>query len=348
LTSKPLLDVLAGRNPARRPIWFMRQAGRYLPEYRDVRQKARTFLDLCYNPELAAEVMLQPLRRFDLDAAIVFADILVVPHAMGVDLRFEENEGPVLEKISGMERIARLAPVSGSRQVKAVCETLQRVKDVLQSECGLIGFCGAPWTVASYMIEGGGSDRETARLFAYENPEWFSRLISLLVDQSVIYLSAQIKAGADVIQIFDSWAGELPSSLRDQWVVGPLADMTARLRQLHPDVPVIIFARGAGAAQPAVAEATKAQAIGIESELSIGWLAERISKNCAIQGNLDPLALLADETVARREAVKIAAAVPPRRHIFNLGHGIRPQTEPDRLQVVIDSVRQYDRDYGHG
>ncbi len=291
---------------------------------------------------------MQPLRRFDLDAAIVFADILVVPHAMGVDLRFEEGEGPVLEKVSGMERIARLAPVSGSRQVKAVCETLQRVKEALQPGCGLIGFCGAPWTVASYMIEGGSSDRETARLVAYENPEWFSQLISILVDQSVIYLSAQIRAGADVVQIFDSWAGDLPSSLRDQWVLAPLAAMTAKLRNLHPEVPVIVFARGVGVAHIDIADATRAQGIGIESELAIDWIAAKLSGTCAIQGNLDPVALLADQAVARREAVKIAAALPPARHIFNLGHGIRPQTEPDRLQAVIDSVRQYDREHGHG
>ncbi|MGQ0484694.1 MAG: uroporphyrinogen decarboxylase [Hyphomicrobiales bacterium] len=348
MASKPLLDVLNGRKPERRPIWFMRQAGRYLPEYRDVRQKAGSFLDLCYNPELAAEVTLQPLRRFDLDAAIVFADILVVPHAMGVDLHFEENEGPVLEKIRGVERISRLVPVSGSRQVKAVCETLQRVKEALQPESGLIGFCGAPWTVASYMIEGGSSDRETARLAAYENPEWFSRLIALLIDQSVAYLSEQIKAGADVIQIFDSWAGDLPASLRKNWVDGPLADMTARLREIHPGVPVIVFARGAGAAQPIVAEATKAQAIGIESELAIDWLAERIPGNCAIQGNLDPVALLAKEPVSVSEAVKLAAALPTGRHIFNLGHGIRPQTEPGRLQAVIEAVRTHDREHGDG
>ena len=326
----------------------MRQAGRYLPEYRDIRRKAGSFLGLCYNPELAAEVTLQPLRRYDLDAAIVFADILVVPHAMGVNLRFEEGEGPVLEKISGLERISRLAPVLRSKQVKAVCETLRFVKETLQTGRSLIGFCGAPWTVASYMIEGGSSDRETARLVAYENPEWFTRLMSMLVDQSVIYLSAQIRAGADVVQIFDSWAGDLPPSLRDKWVLAPLADMTAQLRKIHPEVPVIVFARGVGAAHADIAEATKAQGIGIESELAIDWISARLSGNCAIQGNLDPVALLADEAVARREAARIAAAVPPQRHIFNLGHGIRPQTEPDRLQAVIDSVRRYDREHGHG
>jgi uroporphyrinogen decarboxylase len=326
----------------------MRQAGRHLPEYREIRGKARSFLDLCYNPELAAEVTLQPLRRYDLDAAIVFADILVVPHAMGVGLRFEEVEGPVVEKISGMERISRLVPVSGSSQVKSVCETLQRVKQALQPGCSLIGFCGAPWTVASYMIEGGSSNRQAARLVAYENPRWFAQLVSVLVDQSVAYLSAQIRAGADVVQIFDSWAGDLPSSLRDKWVLAPLAEMTANLRKLHPEVPVIVFARGAGVAHVDIAEATGAQGIGIESELAIGWIAERLSGVCAIQGNLDPVALLADKTVVRREAVKVAAAIPLHRHIFNLGHGIRPQTEPNRLQAVIEAVRGYDRDHGNG
>ncbi len=324
----------------------MRQAGRYLPEYREVRLKAGSFLDLCYNSELAAEVTLQPLRRYDLDAAIVFADILIVPHAMGVGLRFAEGEGPVLEKTTSVKQVEGLKPLTGTAQVMAICRTLERVKKNLSPDCALIGFCGAPWTVASYMIEGGSSDRETARLVAYKNPPWFSKLIAVLIDQSVCYLSAQINAGADVVQIFDSWAGDLPSSLRDKWVVEPLAQMTARLRTLHPEIPAIVFARGVGAAQPAVAEATKAQAIGVEPELAIDWLVDRIPDNCAIQGNLDPLALLAEEPVAVGEAKRIAAALPARRHIFNLGHGIRPQTEPSRLQAVIEAVRHHDRELG--
>lgn len=348
LTSKPLLDVLAGRKPERRPIWFMRQAGRYLPEYREIRRKAGSFLDLCYNAELAAEVTLQPLRRYDLDAAIVFADILVVPHAMGVGLRFEEGEGPILDKVVGMKAVDKLGPVVGSVQVEAVCGTLARVKRRLPPACALIGFCGAPWTVASYMIEGGSSERETARLAAYENPRWFSRLMAVLLDRSVDYLSSQIEAGADAVQIFDSWAGDLPASLKNKWVVDPLAEMISKLRKRHPDIPAIVFARGAGAAQPAIAEATKAQAISVESELALDWLVERISDTCAIQGNLDPVALLADENVCIDEAMKIAAALPPHRHIFNLGHGIRPQTEPSRLQTVIDAVRRYDREHGDG
>jgi len=319
-----------------------------LPEYRDVRLKAGSFLNLCYNPELAAEVTLQPLHRYDLDAAIVFADILVVPHAMGMGLRFAEGEGPILEKVTSMTQIEKLKPLAGTTQVKAVCQTLERVKKNLSLDCVLIGFCGAPWTVASYMIEGGSSDRETARLIAYENPPWFSRLIEVLIDQSVVYLSAQIEAGAEAVQIFDSWAGDLPSSLRDKWVVGPLAEMTARLRKLHPKVPVIVFARGVGAAQPKIAEATGAQAIGVEPQLAIDWLADQVPDNCAIQGNLDPGALLADESVAVRETVKIVTALPARRHIFNLGHGIRPQTEPSRLQAVIEAVRAYDREHGDG
>jgi uroporphyrinogen decarboxylase len=348
LISKSLLDVLAERRPKRRPIWFMRQAGRYLPEYRDVRSRAGSFLDLCYNPQLAAQVTLQPLRRYDLDAAIVFADILVVPHAMGLDLRFEDGEGPVLEKVKGMERVRGLKPVAGTSQVNAVCQTLRYVKTELSSHCALIGFCGAPWTVASYMIEGGSSDREAARLIAYENPPWFSALMAMLIDQSVAYLAAQIDAGADVVQIFDSWAGDLPVSLREKWVTAPLAEMTAKLRSLHPSIPVIVFARGVGAAQPAIAEVTKAQAIGVESELAIDWLAKHILPGCAIQGNLDPVALLADESVAVGEALKIAATVSARRHIFNLGHGIRPQTDPGRLQAVIEAVRDYDREHGDG
>lgn len=321
----------------------MRQAGRYLPEYRAIRAKAGSFLGLCYNSELASEVTLQPLRRYDLDAAIVFADILVIPHAMGLQLRFRDGEGPVLDTVKDLESVGRLAPVSNTWQVEAVCETLRNVKTKLPEGCGLIGFCGAPWTVASYMIEGGSSDRATALKIASEKPEWFGKLIDLLIEESVAYLSAQIEAGAEAVQIFDSWAGDLPPPLRTLWVDAPLAKMMKRLRSSHPDIAIIIFAKGVGAAHREIAEITKCDAVGIESEVVMEWAQLNLSQFCAVQGNLDPSALLGPEDLLRKQTRDIVKSIAYDRHIFNLGHGIRPETDPIRLAMVIDTVRQYDR-----
>jgi uroporphyrinogen decarboxylase len=342
MTSSPLLDVLSGKNPERRPIWFMRQAGRYLPEYRALRQKTGSFLDLCYAPDLAAEVTLQPLRRYDLDAAILFSDILVVPHAMGLGLTFAEGEGPVLDKVLDGAGVKALKPLRGSDQVLKVCGTVERVRSKLEPERALIGFCGAPWTVASYMIEGGGSDREMAKRVAFEGPQWFRDLIAKLVEQSVVYLSAQVDAGAQALQLFDSWAGDLAGDFRMRWVDEPMAAIIKEIQRLHPGIPVIAFARGVGIAQSAVAETTGAQAVGIEAEMDITDAVRIVPENCAIQGNLDPIMLLADEKTCLAEARRIAKAVPKRRHIFNLGHGIRQTTDPARLAAVIAAVRGCD------
>ncbi len=339
---KPLLDVLSGRKPGRRPIWFMRQAGRYLPEYRRLREQAGSFLDLCYQPRLAAEATLQPLRRYDLDAAIVFADILVVPHAMGLKLRFEEGEGPILETVSSKEDVRRLKPLNKTMEVSAVCETLGRVSAELKPEVALIGFCGGPWTVTSYMIEGGSSERKLSKAIALRGEEWFRHLIDRLVEESVEYLSEQVAAGADTVQIFDSWAGDLPDGSRQEFVEKPLAALVGGFRARHPDTPVIVFARGVGGGHTRVQQATDAQAVGIESELAIEWARDALPKNCAVQGNLDPELLLGSEDVARKAARKLAAAMPIDRHVFNLGHGIRPATQPEMLNAVIDAVRLHD------
>ena len=341
-TGKPLLEVLGGRAPGRRPIWFMRQAGRYLPEYRKVRERAGSFLKLCYTPELACEVTLQPLRRYDLDAAILFADILVVPHAMGLSLRFEDGEGPVLDVVRDASAVERLNAVAGTAQVVSVCETVKLVRAELPPHVGLIGFCGAPWTVASYMIEGKGSDRQHARLAAFERQSWFVQLIDRLVDESADYLSAQIEAGAEAVQIFDSWAGDLPAQLRADVVEKPLGRLVGKLRERHPIMPVIVFARGAGADHGRIQVATGADAMGIEAELSLDWAVQALSGKCAIQGNLDPVALLGSDRLARQEAVAVAKAVPVEKHIFNLGHGIKQGTRPEVLTAVIDAVREYD------
>ena len=340
--SNALLDVLQGRFPERRPIWFMRQAGRYLPEYREVRSKAGSFLKLCYNPALAAEVTVQPLRRFDLDAAILFADILVVPQAMGLDLRFEEGEGPVLSKVFDLDGVARLGAVGSTDYVKCVCETVGRVRGMLSSKTALIGFCGGPWTVASYMVEGGSSERTTAKLAAYNDAPWFVAMIEKLVIESVDYLSAQIQAGAEAVQIFDSWAGELAGIARERYVVTPLVQMCQMLRELHPSVPVIVFARGLGRVQGRVADASGASAVGVETDEQLKLVLRDLPQGCAVQGNLDPVMLLADDQGLRREVRRIADSVPMHRHIFNLGHGIREQTEPEKILSVVDEIRAFD------
>jgi len=339
---KPLLDVLQGRKPARRPIWFMRQAGRYLPEYRQVRRKAGSFLDLCYRPEAAAEVTLQPLRRYDLDAAIVFSDILVVPHAMGLDLRFEEGEGPLVGTVGTMEEVAALKPVAATWQVKALGETLTRVKEGLGPGIGLIGFCGGPWTVASYMVEGRSSERRRAKLAAYNNEAWFSALIDRLVEESIAYLETQAKAGAEAVQIFDSWAGELAGSARDRFIIEPLRRLVTGFRARCPTVPVIVFARGLGMDHVMIADVDGVAAIGVEAETPLARLSGAVRKGCAVQGNLDPVLLLAEERALREATMDLARSIGMERHIFNLGHGITLETPPEALSTVITAVRATD------
>jgi uroporphyrinogen decarboxylase len=342
MTRKALLDVLNGVEPVRRPVWVMRQAGRYLPEYRAVRTKAGSFLDLCYNPELAAEVTLQPLRRFDFDAAILFSDILVVPHAMGLALRFEEGEGPILDTVTSSADVSRLLDVSGTDQVLKVCETVRRVKADLAPHIGFIGFCGAPWTVASYMIEGRGSDRKRALAVAIENPDWFSKLIDRLVDASVKYLLAQIEAGVETVQIFDSWAGDVPLAARRRVVEEPIAAIVLGVRAVKPGFPVIVFGRGVGGGHVALAEYTGANAVGVEQGTSLSALVRELPDGVAVQGNLAPESLLLSDGELTSMVGDVLNGVPMRRHIFNLGHGITPQVDPVKLQVMLDAIRAHD------
>lgn len=336
------MNVLTGLKSERRPVWFMRQAGRYLPEYRKVREQAGSFLELCYSPELAAEVTLQPLRRYDLDAAIIFADILVVPHAMGNGLSFAEGEGPKLETVRGSSDLKRLKLGLKSTQFENVAESVSKVRRDLNSSISLIGFCGAPWTVASYMVEGGSSERELARKFAYEREDWFSELIVRLVENSIEYLCLQIEAGADVVQIFDSWAGDLPGDLLTEYCIEPIRKIVAGVRSRFPAVPIIVFAKGAGPRHTDIYLKTKCRAIGVEAECSLEFLQSILPASAVIQGNLDPLLLLCDKAVVRRETLKLVSAIPRDRHIFNLGHGIKQQTNPDILTTVIETIRNHD------
>ena len=340
--SKSLIDVLNHRSPKRRPIWFMRQAGRYLPEYRDLRQKAGSFLDLCYAPELATQVTLQPMRRFDLDAAILFADILLVPQKMGLHLEFVENEGPQIEVVRRKEDVDRLDSVGAVGRLGAIYETVKMVRRELVNDVALIGFCGAPWTVASYLIEGGSSvDRSLARRAAYE-AEWFGLLIDKLVETSTAYLVEQVKAGVEVVQIFDSWAGDLPASLRRQWCDEPIRRMVVGLREAGCDVPVIGFARGVGVGQVEFASHTGVDGVGLELSMDAGWAVRSLGPKVAIQGNIDPLAVVVGGSSLEAEVNELLNAVPMDRHIVNLGHGLRPETPLEHVASVIDLVRAHD------
>jgi uroporphyrinogen decarboxylase len=299
-------------------------------------------LELCYSPQFAAEVTLQPLRRYDLDAAIIFADILVVPHAMGNGLSFVEGEGPKLETVRNSTDLLRLKSGFKSVQFESVAASVNRVRRDLDPKISLIGFCGAPWTVASYMVEGGSSERELARKTAYQQEPWFKELISRLVENSIEYLCVQIEAGADVIQIFDSWAGELPGELLTGYCVEPIRDIIAGVKSRFPAIPIIVFAKGVGYRHEEVYSKTKCQAIGVEAECSLEFMQSILPADAIIQGNLDPLLLLCDDDVVRKHTLELVKSISRDRHIFNLGHGIKPQTNPEVLTTIVRTIRDYD------
>ncbi len=337
---KPLLMTLEGQASARLPIWLMRQAGRYLPEYRAVRAKAKDFIDFCFRPDLAAEATLQPLRRFDLDAAIVFSDILVVPLALGQKVWFEEGKGPRLEAIREPEDIGALSPDDLESRLAAVYQTLEAVAVGLPAGKALIGFAGAPWTLASYMIEGQTS-RDFARLkrFAYGRPEAFARLLDLLVEAVARHLIAQVRAGAEVLQIFDSWAGVLPEPELEAWSLAPMAEISRRVRAACPGVPVIAFPRGAGLTYAAFAESGGFDALGLDTTLPLGWAAERLQPKVVVQGNLDPVKLLVGGDALAQGVDRILEALGPERLVFNLGHGVLPETPPEHVAELVARVR---------
>jgi uroporphyrinogen decarboxylase len=320
----------------------MRQAGRYLPEYREVRKKAGSFLDLCYTPALAAEVTLQPLRRFDLDAAILFSDILVVPQAMGLALDFVENEGPRLETISDGGSVKRLVAENAAANLGKVYETVSLVRQQIARSVSLIGFCGGAWTVASYMIEGGSSDRKRALGVATRGEEWFADLVEKVIEVSVDYLCGQVEAGAEALQIFDSWAGDVPAGLRESVVFEPSRKIIDGVRARHPNVPVILFARGLGDGHVAAARYCAPNAVGVEQGVSLGGLSDLLGDRFAVQGNLEPDKLLAGEQDFHAAVQAVLEDAPKGRHIFNLGHGILPSVAPERVTELIRLIREHD------
>lgn len=340
-SAKPLLAVLQGERRFPPPIWMMRQAGRYLPEYRAIREKAGSFLDLCFNPELAAEVTLQPIRRFGFDGAILFSDILVVPHALGRTVRFEVGEGPRLEPMTDRAAIDALPAVLDASIVAPVYETVRRVKAALPSDVTLLGFCGAPWTVATYMVAGrGGDDQVAARLLAYREPEAFQRLIDRLVDTSIAYLLGQIAAGAEAVQIFDSWAGVLADAAFQRWSIAPIRRIVEGVRSAAPGTPIIVFPKGAGARVQIMAEAVRPDAMGIDWTGEGRFVARTVQPLAAIQGHIDPIALLAGGAALDAAVDSALMAFGGGRHIFNLGHGILPQTPIAHVEQMIARVRR--------
>ncbi len=329
---KPLLKVLAGETVQPAPFWLMRQAGRYLPEYRRLRASAKGFLDLCFSPALAAEITLQPVRRFDTDAAILFSDILTLPHAMGQDVRFVEGTGPVLAEFDE----AAIHSVGG--RLDAVYETVRLVRNGLPDKTALIGFAGAPWTVAAYMVEGGSSrDWLRVRRMAAAETGRFSELIDRLVEETAAHLTAQADAGAEALQLFDSWAGLLPPAGVRRWCLDPAKRIAARLRERHPSVPLICFPRGAGAL--AAEFAGIADGVGIDTVTDPVWAAEAVQGRAAVQGNLDPVLLAVGGDSMEAAARNILAALGRGPHIFNLGHGVLPVTPPEHVAALRELVR---------
>jgi uroporphyrinogen decarboxylase len=340
LVKSSLLDVLEGRRQLVPPVWMMRQAGRYLPEYRVVRQQAGSFLDLCFNPRLAAEVTLQPIRRFGFDAAILFSDILVIPYALGRALTFQEGEGPRLDPLKDPETIRQLPSEINQDKLGPIYDTVRLVKSVLPPDTALLGFCGAPWTVATYMIAGEGtSDQAPARLFAYRHPEEFARLLHVLIHASVEYLARQFEAGVDAVQIFDTWAGVLPPEQFERWCMIPTMRIVGELRKRVPGAKVIAFPRGADSLLPRYVADVAPDALSVDWRIDRNFARKELQSRVPLQGNLDPLALLAGGAALDRAVDDVLAAFADGPFIFNLGHGILADTPIAHVERMLARVR---------
>ncbi|WP_372885140.1 uroporphyrinogen decarboxylase [Shimia sp.] len=339
--TKKMMRALAGETLDTPPIWMMRQAGRYLPEYRATRAQAGDFLSLCYNSELAAEVTLQPIRRYGFDASILFADILLLPQALGADLWFVTGEGPRLSTIESQADFDKLKGIGDIHETLApVYETVRILSRELPSETTLIGFAGAPWTVATYMIAGRGTpDQGPAHKLKDENPALFGQIIDLLTESTIEYLSQQIEAGAETVKIFDSWAGSLKGADFDKYALEPAKRIIAGLKARHPDVPIIAFPRGAGARYEGFAKATGADCVAVDDAVSPEWVAEHVQKDGCVQGNLKSSHMVTGGQALVDETRKIVEALGKGPHIFNLGHGITPDADPENVQLMIDTVR---------
>ena len=335
-----LLDTLRGKSSSRRPVWLMRQAGRYLPEYRALRAEKGGFLELVHDSGAAAEITLQPIRRFGFDGAILFSDILVIPHALGQDLAFLEGEGPHLSPPLVDAALGSLE--AAPERLEPIYRTVRRVREQLGPDTTLLGFAGSPWTVATYMIAGQGSrDQQMARLMAYRDPGALQAIVEAIVTASVEYLSGQIEAGAEAVQLFDSWAGSLAPAEFERWVIAPNAAIVTALKARHPQVPVIGFPKGAGEKLPAYARETGVDAVGIDETIDPLWANRELPAGLPVQGNLDPLLLLAGGEELDVAATRILGAFAGRPHVFNLGHGIDKETPIAHVERLLEVVRNW-------
>jgi uroporphyrinogen decarboxylase len=332
--------VLSGQRQSIPPVWLMRQAGRYLPEYMAIRRSVGSMLDLCFTPKLAAEVTLQPIRRFGFDAAILFSDILVIPHALGCHVRFETGEGPKLEPLDDPAAIMAMQSVADDAVLTPIYETIGLVKPALPREVTFLGFCGAPWTVATYMVAGHGTpDQAPARTFAYRHPQAFAHLVDVLVESSTHYLVQQFKAGVDAVQIFDTWAGVLPPDEFDRWCIAPTIRIVENVRRAIPSAKIIGFPRGAGSNLPRYAKQVGVDAVGLDWMLDLDFARDEIQSRKPVQGNLDPLALRAGGAALDRGVDAVLAAFSNGPFVFNLGHGILPDTPVAHVEQMLKRVR---------
>jgi uroporphyrinogen decarboxylase len=339
MTDQALIRVLGGERVDPPPVWIMRQAGRYLPEYRQLRTQAKDFMSFCYTPSLATEAVLQPLRRFDLDAAILFSDILVVPDALGARVWFVEGEGPRLEPLLDKDVWTFGDPEAVVAHLSPVYETVERIRAAIPEKTALIGFAGGPWTVATYMIQGEGGEKDRCRRAAYQRPGDVDALLAVLVEATAKHLAAQVAAGADCLQIFESWSEGLPEPLFERVILAPTKALVARLRALGVTVPVIGFPRGAGALLGRYARETGVSALGVDTQTPADFARDQAPAGMALQGNLDPQLLICGGealTAGVRQVVDAFAGSP---HIFNLGHGITPQASPDNVAALVEAIR---------
>ncbi|MDF2368756.1 uroporphyrinogen decarboxylase [Sneathiella sp.] len=339
-TNKPLLKSLSGEVLTRPPFWLMRQAGRYLPEYRATRADAGNFLDLCYNPALAEEVTLQPLRRYGMDAAILFADILLIPHALGQPLAYREGEGPVLDPIRSAKELGKLDVTAIHKTLDPVYETVGRLSQSIPKDCTLIGFAGAPWTVATYMVEGRGSkDYAHIKNWAYSDPQGFGAMMDILVESTTEYLLKQVAAGAEVIQIFDTWAGVLPDDEFRKWAIEPTKRIVEGLRTQYPELPVIGFPKGVGGNIIDFVRETGVTAVSLDTGTPLDWAAREVQSLVPVQGNLDPMLLVSGGSAMEDRINQILETLGKKPFIFNLGHGIVPQTPPENVARLAELIR---------
>ena len=340
--NKSFLNVLKGNRCGPTPIWLMRQAGRYLPEYRELRARAGGFLDLCYTPKFAVEVTLQPIVRYGFDAAILFSDILVVPDGLGQDVSFVEGTGPILKPVRSIEEVNSLSTDGLLETLAPVYEAITRLTEKLELETALVGFAGAPWTVACYMVEGGTSrDFHAVKSFSYSDARGFGRLIDLLTEATIIHLSAQVEAGVDAVQLFESHAGVLPEPEFLTWVVEPIRQIVGALRKRWPDLPIIGFPKGAGPLYVTFAERTGVTAVSLDTSLPLDWAMKVLPAGMPVQGNIDPVYLLTGGDEMDRAVERIIVSCQDRPHIFNLGHGVDKQTNPESVQRLVSKVREF-------